>query len=58
MTHIGPEQGQEYAPYGDRSRRGGLMILIFLVAQGTGALRRGFPAPDNLLILSIVPGSA
>jgi hypothetical protein len=24
----GPEQGQECAPYGDRSRRGGLMILI------------------------------
>jgi hypothetical protein len=58
MAHIGPEQGQEYAPYGDRNRRGGLMILVCLVAHVTGALRRGFLAPDNLLILSIVPGWA
>ena len=28
VAHIGPEQGQECAPYGDRNRRGGLMILI------------------------------
>src|SRR5580704_11638289 len=56
MAYIGPEQGQECAPYGDRSRHGGLMILISPVAQGSETLR--IPAPDNLLILSIVPGWA
>ena len=44
-------------PYGDRNRRGGSMVVL---CQGTGVPtpRPGFPAPDNLPILSIVPGLA
>jgi len=38
---------REFAPHGDRNRRGGLMILICQLTRSAGGLRCGFPAPDS-----------